>query len=377
MTRLLHTADWQIGRTFNFGEATDGHDPSSAMVQARFDVVARIGALAHERNVDAVLVAGDVFDKQGVKDTTLRRLFLALEGFKGRWVLMPGNHDAALAASVWTRAQQLGIVPDNVTLALQPGTYEFAELGIAVLAAPLTQRQTHVDLTAAFENLTSSSGLMRIGLAHGSVEGILREGIDSPNPIAQDRAARAGLAYLALGDWHGTKRINERTWYSGTPEQDRYKNNDSGNVLLVEIDTPDSLPRVTAQRVGRFAWHDVAHEINGAASADRMIESLSIYDQNTVLQMQISGMTDLSTATRIETALDALRARVHVLEADVAGLRLEPSEADLASMQVDGFLQEVVGELRELSGDPEQGATANEALKQLFDALRRTQGAAA
>src|SRR5690606_13789875 len=113
-----------------------------------------------------------------------------------------------------------------------------------VLAAPLTQRQTHVDLTAAFDSLPSSPGLLRIGLAHGSVEGILQEGIDSPNPIAQDRATRAGLAYLALGDWHGTKRINERTWYSGTPEQDRYKDNDSGNVLLVEIDTPHALPRV-------------------------------------------------------------------------------------------------------------------------------------
>jgi DNA repair exonuclease SbcCD nuclease subunit len=377
MARLLHTADWQIGRTFKYGQDDDGHDPSSAMVKARFDVVAGIAELATERSVDAVLVAGDIFDRQGVKDTTLRRLFNALEGFRGPWVLMPGNHDAALAASVWTRAQQLGIVPDNVTLALEPKAYEFPELGIAVLAAPLTQRQTHVDLSAAFDNLPSSPGLLRIGLAHGSAEGILQEGIDSPNPIAQDRAARANLTYLALGDWHGTKRINERTWYSGTPEQDRYKDNDSGNVLLVEIDTPQSLPRVTVQRVGRFHWHDVTHELNGTADADRLIESLSIFDQNTVLYLKASGMTDLSTATRLEEALDAIRARVHVLEADLAGLRLEPSAADLESMQIDGFLQEVVGELRKLSDDPELGAVANEALKQLFDALRRTAGAAA
>lgn len=377
MPRILHTADWQIGRTYRYENSADGHDPSAAMVQARFDAVSRIAELASEQRVDAVLVAGDVFDKDGVRDTTLRRLFNAMAGYPGRWVLLPGNHDAALAESVWTRAQRLGIVPANVTLALEPTAYEFPDIGIAVLAAPLTQRRTHVDLTAHFDTLATGDGLLRIGLAHGSVEGILPEDIDSANPIANDRAARANLTYLALGDWHGTKQVNERIWYSGTPEQDRYKDNDSGNVLLVEIDNAQSLPRVTAQRVGRFHWHAVTHELNGAADADRLAESLSNYDPNTVLSLKATGMIDLTTATNLEEALDAARARVHMLEADLAGLRLEPSAADLESMNVDGFLQEVVGELRVLAGDPVNGATANEALKQLFDALRRTAGVTA
>lgn len=373
--KFLHTADWQIGRIFQYEQNEDGRDPSAAMVQARFDAVAAIARLATEHNVDAVLVAGDVFEKAGVRDTTLRRLFNALEGYRGRWVLLPGNHDAALAESVWTRAQRLGIVPANVTLALESRAYEFPDLGIAVLAAPLAQRQTHVDLTDPFDHLATGEGLVRIGLAHGSVEGILQADIDSPNPIAQDRAQRANLAYLALGDWHGTKQINPRTWYSGTPEQDRYKDNDSGNVLLVEIDNPQSLPRVTAQRVGRFHWHDEAHELNGAADTDRLIESLAAHNKDAVLYLKVSGMTDLSTATRLEHALDAARARVHVLETDLAELRLEPSAGDLESMRVDGFLQDVVGELRAMTSDPLQGAAANEALKQLFGALRRSEGA--
>ena len=69
---------------------------------------------------------------------------------------------------------------------------------------------------------------MRVGLAHGSVQGILADDIDSANPIAPDRATRARLDYLALGDWHGCKRIDDRTGTAATPEPDRFKANDSG-----------------------------------------------------------------------------------------------------------------------------------------------------
>lgn len=86
---------------------------------------------------------------------------------------MPGNHDAALAESVWSRLQRLGIVTSNITLALTPGVVEFAELGFAVLAAPLTQRHTYDDQTLHFDTAETAEGLVRIGLAHGSVAGIL------------------------------------------------------------------------------------------------------------------------------------------------------------------------------------------------------------
>jgi hypothetical protein len=38
----------------------------------------------------------------------MRRLFLAMQGFTGPWCLLPGNHDAALSESVWTRVRCTG-----------------------------------------------------------------------------------------------------------------------------------------------------------------------------------------------------------------------------------------------------------------------------
>lgn len=371
---FLHTADWQLGRTFAFAANADGRDPAAALAQARFDAVARIARLAADRAVDAVLVAGDVFDKPGLSDDALRRAFHAMAGFDGPWLLLPGNHDAALAESVWTRSQRLGIVPGNVILALEPGVHEIA--GMAVLAAPLTQRNVHEDLTAAFDGWESAPGRPRIGLAHGSVGGILPEAADSPNPIAPDRATRARLDYLALGDWHGTKQVDPRTWYSGTPEPDRFKANEPGNVLHVALDAPGAPPQVTILPVARYRWRQHSLRIDGAADAGGLAEWLRDVADSDVLRLAIDGMADVATIAQLREVLDAARARAHVLEADLDALRLDPTEADLASMQVDGALADVVVELRALQDDPDQASIAREALRQLFDILQRTPGVA-
>lgn len=374
--KLLHTADWQIGRQYGFRADDDSPDPSAAMEQARFDVVARIAALATGEQVEAVLVAGDVFDKQALSDVSLRRLMLAMEGFAGRWILLPGNHDAALAVSVWTRLERLGVISSSVTVALTPEVIEFPELGLAVLPAPLTQRQTHTDLTDWFDGATTTPGLIRIGLAHGSVAGILPESADSPNPIAPDRATTAQLDYLALGDWHGTKQVDSRTWYSGAPEQDRFKDNDSGNVLVVEFAGPGIPPVVTPRRVGRFRWRESGLEIHGASDIERLVEELAQLDQQSVSRMYVAGTIDLTGNERLRDVIDAGKAKAHVLEIDTTNLRLEPTAADLAAMRVDGVVDELVTELRALQDDPAQVALSNEALKILFDVMQR-QGARA
>jgi DNA repair exonuclease SbcCD nuclease subunit len=369
--KFLHTADWQIGRLYAFEGDGDGHDPAATLARARYDAVAAIADLAKSEQVDAVLVAGDVFDKQALSDGSLRRLVNALAGFSGRWVLLPGNHDAALAESVWSRLQRLDVLPANVELALEPRLFDYANAGFAVLAAPLTQRQTHADLTAWFDAAQTPAGLLRIGLAHGCVAGILPDAADSANPIAADRATTARLDFLALGDWHGTRQVDRRTWYSGTPEQDRFKDNDSGNVLIVEIDAPGAVPRVTPRRVGRYRWQQRHVEIHGAADVERLRQDLLGLGESDVVRMDVAGLADFATSEQLRIAIEEARARVHVLEADVSALRLEPTAADLAGMKVDGALADVVEELRAGQAQPDQAEVASAALKLLFDMMRR------
>lgn len=343
MPRFLHTADWQIGRTY----PRFAPDDAAFLAEARIETVERIARLATERRVDAVLVAGDVFDAQTVPDRTVRRLFNALAGFAGPWLMIPGNHDAALAASVWTRARRLDCIPANVHALVQPGMTPFEDLGCAVLAAPLTQRQTHSDLTTWFDDEPSPPGLVRIGLAHGCIAGILPDTVDSANPIAADRAATARLDYLALGDWHGARRIDARTWYSGTPEQDRFKGNEPGNVLQVDISRAGAEPVVEVVPAGTYRWHDWHRHMDVATDVDELEGQLSAVTGGDVIALRLAGQVGLEDQRRIQRILDVAQGRARALEADLGDLRLRPTDADIAALAADGYVGAVLAELRD------------------------------
>jgi DNA repair exonuclease SbcCD nuclease subunit len=374
MPTFLHTADWQIGRLFA------SFDPEHAplLAEARIAVVERLASIASDQGVAAVLVAGDVFDAQTVSDRTVRRLFNALSGFAGPWILIPGNHDAALAESVWTRAQRLGAVPANVHLCLSPEVRAFPELGFAVLPAPLTQRHTYGDLTEWFDSAVTPAGLLRIGLGHGSVQGILAEDIDSTNPIAQDRSERARLDYLALGDWHGTKIVGPKVAYSGTPEPDRFKANDSGQALLVEISAPGSTPVITPLATAQYQWRIISADLQVESDIDLLIAQLKSLGQSEVVDLQLSGRVGLTALAAVKLAIGEAEARARHLQTDLSELQLLPTDDDIANLHADGYLADVLRELREAaaSAATQEAVMAQDALAILAAELSQMPGAA-
>jgi DNA repair exonuclease SbcCD nuclease subunit len=364
LIKLLHTSDWQIGKQFGSFEP----DESALLAEARFTAVERLARLATEAQVALVLVAGDVFDAQGIADKTIHRLFHVLAGFAGTWVLLPGNHDAGLAESVWTRAMRLKAIPGNVSVCLQPVPLLLESVGVAILPAPLIQRNTYVDLTEWFTKAETPAGLRRIGLAHGSVQGILADDIDSPNPIAAGRAAQANLDYLALGDWHGTKRIDARTWYSGTPETDRFKANDSGQALLVELAEADALPTVMPVTTGQYRWHSDEWVLQVPSDVDLALQRIAGFGPTDVVQLGCSGRTDLDGFRRLRAAIEQARGKTRGLLADLSALRLEPTVEDIDALKADGYLGEVIAELR-AGQDGHEADLARDALALLASLL--------
>ncbi len=348
MPRFLHTADWQIGRQYSQFPADD----AVALADARLAAVETIAKLAAQYKVDAVLVAGDVFDAQTVADRTIRKLFNALSSYPGPWIMIPGNHDAALAESVWTRALRLGVLPVHLHLALQGKVLAFDSLGFSALMAPLTQRHTYNDLTQWFDEAPTAPGHVRIGVAHGSVQGVLADDIDSANPIGADRAARARLDYLALGDWHGCKRIDNRTWYSGTPEPDRFKGNEPGYALLVEVGAGGAEPHVTPIETGQFRWRLLNQTVAVASDVDACIAELAGASARDVLSLRFDGRIDLAGLQRLRAAFGRAEAQVRSLQVDLAALRLLPTADDMATLKADGYLGDVIADLRDRQSGP-------------------------
>ncbi|HYG42857.1 MAG TPA: DNA repair exonuclease [Bordetella sp.] len=366
MIHLIHTADWQIGRQYGQFDTDD----AAMLAEARYQAVARIAALAAERRADAVLVAGDVFDTQAVSDRSIRRLFDALAAYAGPWVMIAGNHDAALADSVWSRAHQLGCIGANVHVPLRPGVVDLPDLNLAVLAAPLTQRHTYDDTTAVFDALATAPGRARVGLAHGSVAGRLPDAVDSANPIAADRVQRARLDYLALGDWHGCLRIDARTWYAGTPEPDRFRANASGSVLDVRLPGSGGEPLVEVLPVARYRWAQWAESLSLPSDAESLAHRLQDVGADDVLRLELSGQLPLEAWDTLQAAIARAAARTRALLLDTAGLSLAPDTQDLAALGASGYVADVAAQLQALQDDPVQAAAARHALRLLVQFQR-------
>jgi DNA repair exonuclease SbcCD nuclease subunit len=371
--RFLHTADLQIGKPFRQFPT----DLASKLRDARFETLKRIASLARDHRVDAVLVAGDCFDEIAVDDDTLWRFKVALEPFGGMWVLLPGNHDLATTESPWSGLRRLSL-PANVSIADEPTPLAIRGKAV-VLPAPLRRRREASDLTQWFDTAATEDQLIRIGLAHGSVRELLPEGAGAPNPVARDRAERARLDYLALGDWHGQLQVTERTWYSGTPEPDRFRANEPGYVLEVAVESPGALPLVEAIPIGRYRWIDqrvdlMPSEVDGIRHDIR--QALGVPDhelERLLVCLRLHGTVDLASDLATDDVLSDLRARVFYLQDDDTGLTPEPTEDDLDSIDTTGFVRAAMDRLREQIGGPES-PVARRALALLYGLHHKDHG---
>ena len=163
--RFIHTADWQIGKSFRrYG------DKESVLRRARLDAIERIGALARSENAPFVMVAGDVYDHFAPSDQTAGEPVERMRAFPDvQWLLLPGNHDPHRADAVWDRLLRRGL-PGNVIPILDARPMELAP-GVALLPAPLLRNSETSDLTRWMDEAPSAPGAIRIGLAHGAVTG--------------------------------------------------------------------------------------------------------------------------------------------------------------------------------------------------------------
>ena len=351
MIRLLHTADWQIGKPFGgFDE-----ERRAELRAARFAAVSRIAALAAARGVAAVLVAGDAFDDNTVHDRDVNRVLDAMAAFSGPWIFLPGNHDAATTGSVWGRmrglAERRGLA--NVIIAEEPEPIVTCEGRLAVLPAPLVRRHEGADLTQWFDHAETPAGAVRVGLAHGALENRLPEGADAGNPIAEARATTARLDYLALGDWHGfLGDIAPKTVYAGTPEPDRYPANEPGFVAIVEIDGPGEAPRIERVAVAHYIWAARALRLDGEAGEVETLLAGFAEPGRTLLRLTLAGSLPLRERVRLEEILAHWRDRFFHLDSRDDDLFDEPDEDDLDRIDVSGFVRTAIETLRTKAADP-------------------------
>ncbi len=371
MFRFLHASDLHLGKRFgNYPEDLRGR-----LREARHGAIGRLAAAARAHGASHVLLAGDTFDTETPTPAILRQALAEMAGHAPLvFVLLPGNHDSLLADQLWRAVGDAR--PANVLLALADGVVSLAP-DVALLPAPCTARRPGRDLTAWMQQAETAAGTLRIGLAHGPIQTFSEEG-SATDVIAPNRADLADLDYLALGDWHGQLEITPRTWYSGTPEPDRFKHGRSGSALGVAIAGPGARPEVVPCPTGTFEWPTLALDL---FDSDDPLALLAAGwpggpRRQTLLRVTLSGRTSLARRTALLAALDAAEPDFAWLERDLTGLATTCEATDLDLIARHGALRAAADALLEESEDAARSerdrVVAREALARLFSLAEAT-----
>lgn len=373
MTTFLHTSDWHLGLSWaKLSESTQAE-----YTRARIDVVSRIAGLANEADCDFVVVCGDIFDSNQVDDKTLRRSLDAMAEFKQPLLLLPGNHDALDASSVYRRQTFASNRPENVILLDTPGIHEVPGTDLVVAAAPLLTRNASHDLTTELvEGLRTRGEAATILVAHGATD-ILNPDRDRADAIEvgplESAIAEGIFEYVALGDRHGYKdsgsETENRIVYSGSPLISDYREVDSNQVVIVKLSEGDV--SIDRQTVGN--WEFISREVvlNSREDVDALAEWLSEIENKTetVVRLGRTGVLSLSEFARVDQLVEDFSDRLALLEIwdRNDNLHVAPTDEDFEQLDLTGYAAEAVAELRILAeGETDETTVARDSLNLLF-----------
>ncbi len=235
--RILHTSDWHVGRTFH----------GTSTLETLSTVLSGMAAVVAEREVDVVVVAGDVFDSAVPSGDAYRTLSKALTEIRDAGavvVLTAGNHDSSArlgflapftsgsGVHIVTRAEELA---SPIVLEDEHGPVSF--FGITYLEPALVRHLWDgVEVRSQADAMRVAMDQVRaaapddgrsVVVAHTFVSSGARsareDAGDAPRDFTQGGVDVVpvdvfdGVTYAALGHLHGRQEVAPHVRYSGAP----------------------------------------------------------------------------------------------------------------------------------------------------------------
>ena len=342
MSKLLHTADWQMGLKASHVAAVADRVRSSRLQAARVLI-----EKANAAKVEAVVIAGDLFEDNLVQDRLVHEVLQVLAEAKAPVFVLPGNHDPYSQDSVYRRGSWKAR-PQHIVLLETTDPVVVPGDNMVLLPAPLRQRKGFQDPTLLLAQPPAGSAVV-VGVAHGSLR---IEGKFSPDdfPIALDTVARTGVDYLALGHWHGHYVHDGRTTYSGAHEATSFGETNSGCAVLVEIAARGAFPRIERLETGLLLWKtidlDASEGLAGLAAVRAQLDALE-RPKDTLIRVRTTGICDDNLAGALPGFEDELAAKVlysRIERADVPAAAAQGRLAEVAqeSPLVAAMIKELV-----------------------------------
>ncbi len=270
--RILHTADWHLGRIFHGLHLT----PDQAHVLEQFC------ALAREARPDAIIIAGDIHDRAvppaeavALLNDTLARLRAETDA---HIVIIGGNHDSAerlgfgaplLDASKVHLRTLFRADPEPVILEDEAGPLHLFPLPYVEPARARSDSgdatlKEHADVFArvlgnARARLKAAGNPRAVVAAHATVLGGKTSESERPLSIggaeAVPPALFKGLSYVALGHLHRPQNVAENVRYAGSLLKYSFSEAEHAkSISLVEIDAAGT---VRLEEMALTPRHDV------------------------------------------------------------------------------------------------------------------------
>jgi DNA repair exonuclease SbcCD nuclease subunit len=288
--KILHFADLHLGRNFSgYGEA------SEALSEARYEAVGRLVKLATEKNCDAIVIAGDLFDRLNINKSDVQRAISMLNKFEGPVLLLPGNHDyMGESGNLWNYVRD--VKDENVIILYEKEPYDLSEydLNAVFYPAPCHTKHSSTNQIGWVNNIEKNSESLHIGIAHGSVTGVAPDFNDEHFPMTRNELDAAGVNLWLLGHihvpWPDNPGPTDSILYSGTPEPDTANTPHKGTALLIELDENGNRS-VEKLSTGRYFFETWDISVSDKSDLDKLKQkSENEENRNLVCRLNLTGV---------------------------------------------------------------------------------------
>ena len=332
--RFIHTADLHIDSPLRGLSRYEGA-PLERLRGATRRTLARLVDLALDEQVDFVLIAGDLYDRdwQDFHTGLFVREQMVRLGRKGiRVFIVQGNHDAR---GVITRQIPW---PDNVKVfsSRAAETVRLEALGVAIHGHSFPDREVPEDLVPGYP--LAVPGFFNIGVLHTSLSGI--GGHDTYAPTTLPDLKSRGYDYWALGHIHARQVICEqpRVVFPGNLQGRHARETGPKGCELVTVDGARMTARFMPLAVVR--WHQIGIDLQPVKTLEELpvlvaqalqLAALEDGDALHAVRVVLSGETDLHALEARQPG--TLAAAVQAASQDVSGAEvwIEQVKLDLRS----------------------------------------------
>ena len=277
--RFIHAADLHLDSPFTGIRAAAPENAAKALYSATFDSYRNIIDLCVAEQVDALLVAGDIYDGA---DRSLRAQRAFIEGLQRldaagiRSFVCHGNHDPL---DGW-----------EAQLSYPDGCHRFGADFEAVPVFPDEPERALVygisyPTRDVYENLVQrlvevESSAFTIGLLHANVG--TNTGHAAYAPCSLDDLVRSGIDYWALGHVHTRQVLHEpapTVVYPGNSQGRHPNESGARGVYLVEVDAAGAVS-LQFHATDTVRWERASIDISGMETEQDLLNEIDDAVQN-------------------------------------------------------------------------------------------------